>query len=118
MLVVIAWFELVVGVLIAGLWIVLLSKQQVPEIPLGRRDIWFHIAAELVTAFLLVAAGMTFVISDKGGSTALGVAAGALMYTTINSAGYYADLRQHKVVVMFGVLTLLTTIVIVTLVIS
>jgi len=116
MLAVIAWFELLVGFLIAGLWITLLFQQQVPEIGLGRRDIWFHIAAELTTAILLLGAGMNALLTDESCQIALGVAAGALLYTTINSAGYYADRRQHDMVAMFCVLTAATAIAIVVLV--
>lgn len=36
------------------------------------------------------------------------LALGALVYTTINSAGYYADLGQWPVVAMFTALTVAT----------
>lgn len=110
MLYLIAWFELVIGVLIAGLWITLLVKQQVSEIRLGRRDIFFHVAAELITSILLIGAGTSVLVRSKPAESAVSVAAGALLYTTINSAGYYADRLQWEVVTMFGVLTLATSI--------
>lgn len=102
----VAWFEIVVGVSIAWLWTMLLSTGQVPEIAEGRRDIWFHLSAEVLTAMLLIAAGVA--VLAAGGQTAgllAAVAVGALLYTTINSAGYYADLAQWPMVTMFAVLT-------------
>lgn len=105
----IAWFEIVVGVVIAGLWVSLLATRQVPQVEQGRRDIWFHISAELVTAILLLGGGVALLVS--GGETAMSVAAvaaGALLYTTVNSSGYYADRRQWPVVGVFGLLAAAT----------
>lgn len=54
----VAWFEVVVGVMIVALWITLLVTPQVPELAEGRRDIGWHLAAEVITAALLVAGGI------------------------------------------------------------
>jgi hypothetical protein len=59
----VAWFQIVIGVAVAGLWTVLLATGQVSEVQEGRVDIWFHIAAELVMAGLLLAAGVA--VADK-----------------------------------------------------
>jgi hypothetical protein len=100
---VVAWFDVVVGEMIAGLWAALAATRQLPEVAEGRRDIWSHIAAELATAVLLVGAGSALLLSDGDAATVLaGVAAGALAYTAVNSPGYYADRRQWAVVAMFG----------------
>lgn len=103
------WFEIGVGTAIAALWTVLLATGQVPELDEGRRDILFHIGAEYLTAVLLVGAGIA--VLTTGGSTATlaaAVAAGALLYTTVNSPGYYADLGQWAMVAMFAVLAVAT----------
>lgn len=105
----VGWFEIGVGVAIAALWTVLLATGQVPELAQGRRDIRFHLAAEYLTAALLVGAGVAVLATAGATATLLAaVAAGALLYTTINSAGYYADLGQWAVVAMFTVLTVAT----------
>lgn len=101
----VAWFAIATGVAIAGLWTMLLATRQVPELVAGRRDIRFHLGAELLTAALLVGAGVALLVA--GGATArllAGVASGALLYTTINSPGHYADVGQWQVVAMFAVL--------------
>lgn len=105
----VGWFEIVTGVAIAGLWAVLLATDQVPELTEGRRDILFHVGAELLTALLLIGAGIA--VLTAGGQIASLVAAfaaGSLLYTTINSPGYYADLGQWSVVVMFTLLAAAT----------
>jgi peptidoglycan/LPS O-acetylase OafA/YrhL len=110
------WFLLVVGTAIAGLWIVLLSTGQVPEVDEDRVDIWFHIAAELATAALLVAAGVMVLRRRPSGRTVAAFALGALAYTSVNSPGYYAESGDHAMVALFGLLTLVVILVAILLV--
>lgn len=105
---VVAWYEIVVGIAIVALWSLLLATRQVPQIPAGDREIWFHLTAELVTATLLIAAGMVL-LADTAATTLSGVALGALLYTTIASPGYYAANRDWRPVGLFGVLIITTT---------
>lgn len=105
----VGWFEIGVGVAIAGLWTVLLLTGRVPELDEGRRDILFHLGAEYLTAALLVGAGVAVLVTARSTATLLAaVAAGALLYTTINSPGYYADLGDWAMVAMFAVLAVAT----------
>jgi hypothetical protein len=107
----VGWFAIVVGLAIAGLWSVLLATHQVPELAEGRRDIVFHLGAEFLTALLLVGAGTAVLTTGTGAAPLLAaLAMGALLYTTINSAGHYADLGQWPMVAMFGVLAAVTTV--------
>jgi hypothetical protein len=103
----VAGFLLVVGVGIAGLWIVLLAAGQVPEVAEGRVDIWFHIAAELLTAGLLVAAGVALLRRSARARLLAAVSLGALVYTAINSPGYYAQSGDVAMVGMFALVLLL-----------
>jgi peptidoglycan/LPS O-acetylase OafA/YrhL len=104
----IAWFQLVTGAGILGIWPVLLLAGEVPEIAAGQRDIWFHMAAEAVAGALLLAAGWRLLRRHDTGARLLSAfALGALLYTGVNSAGYYAELGEWVPMVMlagFGVL--------------
>ena len=105
----IGWFQIVTGVAIAGLWSVLLATGEVPELTEGRLDILFHLGAEFLTALLLIAAGTAVLrVGSQVAVVLSALAAGSLLYTTINSAGYYADLGQWPVVAMFMVLAAVT----------
>lgn len=95
-------FLLVVGVSIAALWMALLTTGRVPEIEQGRVDIWFHLAAELLTAAVLVVAGVMVLRRWAGASLVAGLALGALGYTAVNSAGYYAETGDWPTVGFFG----------------
>jgi hypothetical protein len=104
----VAWFQLLVGAGIAGLWPVLLLTGQVPEVTAGQIDIWFHIAAELGAACLLLAAGVALLRRSARARMLSALALGALAYTVVNSAGYYAQTDDWAPVVVFGVLLLAT----------
>lgn len=104
---VIGWFQGVVGVGMVGLWVVLLAAGEVPEIPAGQRAIWFHIGAEVITGALLIIAGWTLLRRGDARSRLLSAfALGALLYTVVNSPGYYADRGAWALVVVFIVLAL------------
>ena len=110
----VAAFQLIVATAMLSLWAVLLITGQVPEVEQGRTDIWFHLGAEVVTASLLMIAGIALLRSTSpSGPTARSrllsaFALGALLYTAINSAGYYAELGEWPAVAMFGLLTIAT----------
>jgi peptidoglycan/LPS O-acetylase OafA/YrhL len=104
----IGWFLVVVGASIGLLWVVLLGTGQVPEVTEGRVDIWFHVAAELGAAALLVSAGIATLREATRARLLAAAAVGALAYTTVNSAGYYAEQGDWAMVAMFGLLGVVT----------
>ena len=107
----IGWFLVIVGVAIGLLWAVLLVSGGVPEVERGELAIWFHIGAEMVTAGLLVSAGIGLLARRDRARRTAGVAIGALIYTTIASPGYYAEAGEWVVVAMFGLLAVVTAVV-------
>jgi hypothetical protein len=100
----VAWFEIALGVGILGIWTALLATGEVPEIAAGQRDIWFHLAAEGATALLLVGAGYALLRALPRARLWSAFALGALLYTTVNSPGYYADRGDWAPVGMFVVM--------------
>lgn len=111
-------FELVVGLGILGLWTTLLLKRQVPEIPDGDRAIYFHIAAEYVLGVVLVLGGLLLLlVGDETWVRVLAAAAaGGVIYSTINSPGYYARDGNWLVVAAFAGLTVLGVAVVIVLI--
>lgn len=102
----VGWFSLLAGIAIAGLWVALLTRRAVPEIAAGDTEIWFHIAAELVTAALLVVGGVALLAGEGAIASILAAfALGALLSTSIASAGYYAARGERRFVAAFGLVT-------------
>jgi len=95
---------LVVGLLMVGQWVFFLVSGQVPELKTEPRAIRFHLAAELLTAGALVAAGLGLLLGAGWGRSLYLVATGMLLYTLINSPGYFAQRGQWALVGMFAVL--------------
>lgn len=77
----------------------------------SRGEIALHLTAELVTALLLAVGGAVLV---RGGARSLAlVGLGMLLYTVIQSPGYFLARREWPPVVMFAVLAALTTVAII-----
>jgi hypothetical protein len=104
----VAWFQIVVGLAVASLWTFLLAAGQAPEVQEGRVDIWFHIAAELVMAGLLLVAGTSLLRRARRAVLVSALALGWLGYSAINSPGYYAQAGDWAAVGMFGLVVVAT----------
>jgi hypothetical protein len=74
----------------------------------GKIETGFHLSAEIVTAGLLIVSGAALLNQDAWSINAFLIATGMLIYTLINSSGYFAQLRQWPMVILFGVLLLFT----------
>lgn len=105
----VTWYLLVAGFGILAIWAAALVLDQVPNIQPDVRVTWFHIAAEIVTAALLLAAGFR---SLKGSARRLSaLALGALLYAVVGSPGLYLDtLGVGLAVGAFGMLTAVTVV--------
>ncbi|HHJ99429.1 MAG TPA: hypothetical protein ENN10_05725 [Actinobacteria bacterium] len=104
------WYALVVGVSMILQWAFFIIAGEVPELQTEPLRIAFHLAAEGVTAALLVVAGIALLRGRRWASRIALVAFGALVYTAIVNPGYFAQLGQWPLVAMFGVVLALTLI--------
>lgn len=109
----IAILEIVSGLGVVGLWTLLLLIHQVPEIRAGDRAIWFHVFAEYLLGGLLVTAGLLLLLQGAATSTRVLAAAGGMVYSTINSPGYYARQGKWGAVAAFAAPTLIGVIAVV-----
>jgi hypothetical protein len=103
-------YSIFVGISMIGLWIMLLTTGQVPELAVEPYRITAHILAEVVTAVLLLVSGFGILTKKTWGLKMFLFAQGALFYTLIASPGYYVQLGFTPMVVMFGMLLVITLI--------
>lgn len=103
-------YSIFVGISMIGLWVMLLTTDQVPELALEPYRIMAHILAEVVTAVLLLVSGYGLLTKQIWGLKIFLFAQGALFYTLIASPGYYVQLGFAPMVVMFSVLLVITLI--------
>lgn len=103
-----ARYALVIGTFMLGFWAILSLTGGIPELTTAPFEIGYHLFAEFLTATALLASG----IGLRRGWTRMRrlypVALGLLLYTVINSAGYYAQSGDVAMVGMFTVLTVAT----------
>ena len=95
-----------VGALMAAWWVVDIRRGALARPDRSRPEIVLHLAAELVTAGLLVTGGVLLI---AGGMTGLALAGlGMLLYTVIASPGYFITRHEWAPAAMFAILAVLT----------
>ena len=102
-----AIFALCVGVLMLLQWAFFLLTGNVPELQTAPWSIAFHLAAEFLTAILLIISGMMLIRKHLLGKHIFLLAVGMVVYAMVNSAGYFAQSGDWIFVMMFGVLLVL-----------
>jgi hypothetical protein len=100
-------FAIVVGLAMIIQWTMSYLSKQIPELETEPIRIWFHIAAEMVTALMLIAGGIGLLTQGPWASTLYPIAIGMLFYTAIVSPGYFAQRGNWIWVLIFAVLILL-----------
>jgi len=111
----VAVYSVLIGFMMIGMWISLLSTAQVPELHERPKELAFHLAAEFLTAILLIISGIGLLLKNDWARMLSLIALGMLLYTVIMSAGYYAHQGNTPMVAMFVALTILTILAIVVL---
>jgi hypothetical protein len=109
-------YVITVGVAIIGYWILLflkkqtLDKQKAAVTNRGLIEMRLHVTAELVAAVLLLIAGVSLLLKASWGQEIFLIAIGMLLYTCINSAGYFAQIRQFSMILIFVAVFILSLI--------
>jgi hypothetical protein len=104
-------FVLLAGVLIIVQWVVSMGRKKVETSTnnpggRGKAEMSFHLTAEFLTAGFLITAGFGLVNELAWSVNTYLIAFGMLIYTLINSSGYFAQLRQWPMVILFGLLVI------------
>jgi peptidoglycan/LPS O-acetylase OafA/YrhL len=111
-----AAFAIVVGVSMVAQWAVSFAAGAVPEVDTRPVALGFHLAAEALTATLLVLAGVALLRKVRWAAWLYAVAVGMLVYTAIVSPGYFIQEGQAAFLLMFGVVLLLAVLCLITVV--
>jgi hypothetical protein len=100
-------FALVMGIVMAFVWIALIATAQYDfqSAPLESASL---MAAEALTALALIAGGIG-ILAQKAWGTAIHIASlGMMLYTSANSIGVFAQAGITPASIFFAVLTLVT----------
>ena len=104
-----AIYAVVVGSLIAAQWTRTLFARQLPKHDeafsvRGALELAFHWFAEAITAALLLASGAGLLCGAEWPTWLFPLSLGMLLYTLINSPGFFAQRRNWRMVGFFGLL--------------
>lgn len=100
-------YAIVVGLMMIAQWSFFLITGRVPELQSEPIRLAFHLTAEFITAFGLLASGFGLLRRTTWASKGYLVFGGMLLYSVIVSPGYFAQQGQWIFVVMFGLLLVL-----------
>ncbi len=103
-------YALVVGLGVLGLWTMLLLGGQVPELETEPASIATHMTAEGLMAVLLIASATGLFLKRRFAPHLMLLSSGMVIYSVINSSGYYLEQNNIGMVGMFAVLAVLTVI--------
>ena len=102
-----AWFAIVVGIAMIAQWAMFLLSGRVPELRSEPVRIGFHLAAEVLTAVVLIVSGAGALGAKRWARALFLVGLGMLVYTSIVSPGYFAQRGQMGFLAMFGAILLM-----------
>jgi len=108
-------FSIVVGVSMLGMWLMFYFTGSIPELATEPARITLHLAAELATAIALIVGGWGLLKYKAWGKQLYLLSTGALIYTMIQSPGYFLQTGETGFVVMFAVLLMLTLVILIRL---
>jgi hypothetical protein len=106
---------IIIGLAMLIMWIFLLLKREVPELSTKPTQIFFHLVAELSTSIVLIVGGIGLIMGFSWGIPIFFISIGMAIYSTINAAGFYGQLKDWPmfiVLIVFTIVSLLITILI------
>ncbi len=105
-----AIYSVVVGFGMLAQWAMSYLSKKIPELKTEPIRIWFHIAAEMVTAISLLISGIGLLASSAWALPLFLIAVGMLFYTSIVSPGYFAQQGEWYWLVMFSAIIVMAII--------
>ncbi|WP_105616291.1 hypothetical protein [Vallitalea okinawensis] len=101
-------YSVLLGISIMGLWTMLLTTGNVPELDTEPICLYFHLTAEILMGILLVLSGIGLIKKSRWGKSLFVLSTGMVIYSVINAAGYYANNSEWTMVIMFMVILVLS----------
>ncbi len=105
-------YIIIIGITMLIMWLLLLIKREVPELNTKPTQIFFHLVAEFLTSVMLIIGGIGLVMNQSWGMAIFFIAIGMAIYSTINAAGFYGELKDWPMfitLIVFTIISLLIT---------
>jgi len=106
----ISYFLIFTGISIIGLWIMLGLTNQIIEFETEPISIVFHIFIEISMGLIAIIGGVFMLKGFKYSREIQLFVLGMVVYSVVNSSGYYGDLGEYIMIFMFGILLIISII--------
>ncbi len=93
------------------MWLMLLFKKEVPELNTKPTQIFFHLIAEFLTSVMLIIGGIGLLLNQFWGVAVFFISIGMAIYSTINAAGFYGQLKDWPMFITLLVFTIISLII-------
>lgn len=109
-------YSIIIGIAMIGMWIMFYATGNIPELDTEPVRISMHILAEVITAIILIIAGVGLLAGIKWAREIYFLSMGMLIYTLIQSPGYFMEMKEYGFVVMFGIMLAISILMIIKMV--
>ncbi|QVK17927.1 hypothetical protein KHQ81_14035 [Mycoplasmatota bacterium] len=109
-------YAIFMGISMIGMWIVFYLSSSIPEINTKPVELGMHVLAEILTAIVLILAGIMMWLRKKRAKTIYFLASGMLLYTLIMSPGYFLQKKEIGFTIMFASFLIILIIIIISLI--
>ena len=103
----VASYSIFIGISVIAMWMMILANEKTPE---GRIEMSFHLFSEFLMACICIMSGILLLKNNLLGKPLNIFGLGMVLYSVINAAGYYGELNNSPMMIMFVTLTILTLI--------
>lgn len=103
-------YIIIIGIAMLCMWLFLLGKKEVPELSTKPTQIYFHLIAELLTSISLIIGGIGLIMDQSWGVALFFISIGMAIYSTINAAGFYGQLKDWPMFIILIVFSLISLI--------
>ncbi|MEE9377554.1 MAG: hypothetical protein V3V33_05915 [Candidatus Lokiarchaeia archaeon] len=101
-------YIILIGVAMLCMWLLLLLKREVPDLKTKPTQIFFHLIAEFLTSIMLIIGGLGYLMNQPWGVALFFIAVGMVIYSTINAAGFYGQLKDWPMFITLIVFTFIS----------
>ena len=101
-------YTIIIGIAMLCMWVFLLGKKEVPELTTKPTQIYFHLIAEFLTSVMLLIGGFGLFTNQSWGTVIFYISIGMVIYSTINAAGFYGQLKDWPMFIMLIVFTIIS----------
>jgi len=101
-------YIILIGIAMLCMWLLLLIKREVPDLKTKPTQIFFHLIAEFLTSIMLIIGGFGYLMNQPWGVAIFFIAVGMVIYSTINAAGFYGQLKDWPMFITLIVFTFIS----------